>query len=282
MRWLLRLYPRVWRERYEEEMLAVLEEHKVTPATLVDLLMGALDANLNENDFTQGVASVANRLRSGIVMVFCAFMSFGVGWGMLQRVTDPMTQFQAVNKSHPEFGVLFDAVFIAGCLSFLAFLAGGLPVFFISVKRAIKNRQQDVLVPVWISVACLLLFVISTTALLAWHPQTHIYTYLIGFLILTALLLIVGTVAVSLVVARTEFQLSEIKFVFVPEVVILFSMVISVVLSTVLIITITAHAPQLFQSQDVNSPMFVTGIMFMALGAIFGTKGLTRGMRARH
>jgi len=33
MRWLLRLYPRAWRERYEEEMLAVLEEHKMTVAT---------------------------------------------------------------------------------------------------------------------------------------------------------------------------------------------------------------------------------------------------------
>lgn len=41
---LLRLYPRAWRERYEDEMLAVLEEHDVTLATHVDLLRGAVDA----------------------------------------------------------------------------------------------------------------------------------------------------------------------------------------------------------------------------------------------
>lgn len=41
---LLRLYPRAWRERYEAEMLAVLEEHDVTLATHVDLLRGAVDA----------------------------------------------------------------------------------------------------------------------------------------------------------------------------------------------------------------------------------------------
>lgn len=40
MRWLLRLYPRIWRDRYEEEVLAVLEAHKVTPTTVFDLLVG--------------------------------------------------------------------------------------------------------------------------------------------------------------------------------------------------------------------------------------------------
>jgi hypothetical protein len=41
---LLRLYPRAWRERYEAEMLALLEEHDVTLATRLDLLRGAFDA----------------------------------------------------------------------------------------------------------------------------------------------------------------------------------------------------------------------------------------------
>ncbi|GHO71538.1 hypothetical protein KSC_104300 [Ktedonobacter sp. SOSP1-52] len=46
-RTLLRLYPRAWRERYEEEMLAVLEQHIITPLTIFDLLLGALDARLD-------------------------------------------------------------------------------------------------------------------------------------------------------------------------------------------------------------------------------------------
>jgi hypothetical protein len=41
---LLRLYPPSWRSRYEGEVLAVLEEHEVTLATRLDLLLGALDA----------------------------------------------------------------------------------------------------------------------------------------------------------------------------------------------------------------------------------------------
>jgi hypothetical protein len=45
-RWLLRLYPRTWRARYEAEVAAVLEQHGCTPRTLVDLAAGALDARL--------------------------------------------------------------------------------------------------------------------------------------------------------------------------------------------------------------------------------------------
>jgi hypothetical protein len=282
MHWLIRLYPRVWRERYEEEMLAVLEDHKITIATIFDLLIGAIDANLSYSGLAEGANDMANRVRSGIVMIFCAFMLFGVGWSMLQRITDPLNEFQAMAKFHPEFGVLFDSVFIVGCVAFLAFLLGGLPLFFISVKRAIKNKQKDVLAPYWIAASCLLIFVISTTVLVALHPQTYLFIYLIGYLLLSAILLIIGTVAVSLVIGRTNFQLSELKFMFVPEVVILFGMVVSVLLSTILMIMITAHAPQLFDTQDVGSRMFITGNVLMAIGTIFAAMGLRHGVTGKY
>lgn len=278
MRWLLKLYPHVWRERYEDEMLAVLEEHKITPATVLDLLIGAFDANLNFNGFTEGVSYMINRIRSGIVMVFCAFVLYGVGWSLLQRLNDPIPNFQVIDKIHPEFGILYKAIFIVGFISFIAILIGGFPIFFISVKRAFRNGKQDVLRQFWVSLSCLLLFALFTTILVIWHPHTHIYPILIGDLILSALLLVVGTIAVSLVLARTEFQLPELKFVYIPEITILFSMVVSVVLSTILIVRITAHAPQLFITQDVSSSMFITGIILMSLGTIFASMGLKRGI----
>ncbi|WP_100489006.1 hypothetical protein [Sporolactobacillus pectinivorans] len=281
MRWLLKLYPRAWRVRYEDEMLAVLEEHKITLVTMIDLLIGALDANLNFSFFTEGVSYMTNRIRSGIVMVFGAFVLYGVGWSLLQRLNDPVPNFQVVDKIHPEFGVLYHAVFIVGSISFLTILIGGLPIFFISVKRAFKNRKSDVLHPFWFSLSCLLLFAlftaIFTVMLVFWHLQAYIFALLIGYLILSTLLLIAGTAAVSLVVIRTEFQLSEIKFVYIPEIVILFGMAVSVVLSTILIVQITVHSPQLFMTQDVNSLMFITGLFLMSLGTIFASMGLKRG-----
>ena len=40
--WILHFYPHRWRERYQEEMLAVLEQHTISLLTLLDLLLGAL------------------------------------------------------------------------------------------------------------------------------------------------------------------------------------------------------------------------------------------------
>ena len=41
--WLLRFYPRAWRERYEEEFLALLEQYAPTFRDLLDILLNALN-----------------------------------------------------------------------------------------------------------------------------------------------------------------------------------------------------------------------------------------------
>jgi hypothetical protein len=47
MRALLRLYPRAWRERYEDEMRVVLAAERPTLRLALDLIAGAVDARLN-------------------------------------------------------------------------------------------------------------------------------------------------------------------------------------------------------------------------------------------
>jgi hypothetical protein len=44
MKWLVRLYPPAWRDRYEKEFLAVLEERPITPSIAFDVCRGAADA----------------------------------------------------------------------------------------------------------------------------------------------------------------------------------------------------------------------------------------------
>lgn len=44
---LLRLYPRAWRERYGDELLALLEDRPPSPLDLIDLARGAFDARLH-------------------------------------------------------------------------------------------------------------------------------------------------------------------------------------------------------------------------------------------
>jgi drug/metabolite transporter (DMT)-like permease len=47
MRRLIRLYPAAWRERYGDEMAAVLEDRPPGPFDVADLLLGAIDAHLH-------------------------------------------------------------------------------------------------------------------------------------------------------------------------------------------------------------------------------------------
>jgi hypothetical protein len=51
--WIICLYPQRWRKRYEDEMLALLEQHTVTLATHFDLLLGVLDARLDPSYRTE-------------------------------------------------------------------------------------------------------------------------------------------------------------------------------------------------------------------------------------
>lgn len=44
--WFVRLYPRAWRERYGAEMSAMLEQMSLTPAAVIDLVAGAIDARV--------------------------------------------------------------------------------------------------------------------------------------------------------------------------------------------------------------------------------------------
>jgi hypothetical protein len=47
VRLLVRLYPRIWRERYGDELAALLEERPSGPFDVADVLLGALDAHLH-------------------------------------------------------------------------------------------------------------------------------------------------------------------------------------------------------------------------------------------
>jgi hypothetical protein len=54
----LRLYPRAWRQRYEDEMLAVLEAAAIGWKGRMDLVGGAIDARIHSASRVPGVAAL--------------------------------------------------------------------------------------------------------------------------------------------------------------------------------------------------------------------------------
>jgi DNA-binding PadR family transcriptional regulator len=87
--WMLCLYPLAWRERYDQEMIALLEQHQITLWTVLDLFIGALDARLDPHYRRKRQLLPLRRLQVSwkwffsAVLVFCFSLLFwsGMGWG---------------------------------------------------------------------------------------------------------------------------------------------------------------------------------------------------------
>ncbi|MBV9229772.1 MAG: hypothetical protein JOZ18_10700 [Chloroflexi bacterium] len=74
--WILCLYPKGWRQRYEDEMVALLEQHTVTLATIFDLLLGALDARLDPTYRTERALFLFKNERMTATTFLCAYAIF--------------------------------------------------------------------------------------------------------------------------------------------------------------------------------------------------------------
>ena len=70
--WLVKLYPRAWRERYEVEMLALLSEYQITLLTIFDLLFGVVDARLDPHYRTEQALSALKRPYAATMIFFAA------------------------------------------------------------------------------------------------------------------------------------------------------------------------------------------------------------------
>lgn len=74
----LRLYPLAWRERYEMEMVALLEQHRITLWTMLDLLIGALDARLDPHYHRTQQLILLRRFQTSWRLVMGAFVAFWI------------------------------------------------------------------------------------------------------------------------------------------------------------------------------------------------------------
>ena len=97
MRWLVRLYPAGWRERYGEEFEALLADLPATPALVYDVLRGAVDAWSGGSmerrtgvlgDRTTAVVS-AGALAAPVVFVIAVWLKYGLGNGALYDPLEP-------------------------------------------------------------------------------------------------------------------------------------------------------------------------------------------------
>src|SRR5690242_18614337 len=78
-RMLVRCYPRRWRRRYGDELLAVLEQHQAGPRTVLNLAVSALSTHLDPAYRMEGVTMVW--LRRSLIAVTAFVVLVGLfGW----------------------------------------------------------------------------------------------------------------------------------------------------------------------------------------------------------
>lgn len=224
--WLLRLYPLEWRARYGEEFAALLEDYPLSPLSLWDVLLGALDARLAPLDTNGRILRMLNQPRRSAIIVFCAYIVFVLAGGSFNQMIED--DLKTLNGAHPQLAAAYYVVFYGAIVSLLAVLAGGLPIAYAILRRVLAEHRRDIL----------LLFAVpplSLAALLGWtwvglnviapaHPgataqSTSGHLLFVLFVAAFGLAALASTAAVSIAVARCDVSPRLYRFALAPAVV---------------------------------------------------------------
>ena len=119
---LVRAYPRSWRERYGDEVLAWVEEGGLGPARALDLLRGALDARLHPELVGEGSTRMVERLRGAVLGVLCGYAVFVVAGAGYQKLTE-YEDFTEAAQRHAALGVAFRTIVVASVVALGAMVA---------------------------------------------------------------------------------------------------------------------------------------------------------------
>ncbi len=143
--WLLRLYPRAWRGRYEDEFRALLEQHHVTVVTFLDVLLGALDAHLFPQLEAGRILNMTARIRTAVIMVLWGWVGFYPAGHHVYSLMFS-SPFMAATQMNPATAIAYTFVVVGVMVSFLAVAAGGIPVAWSALASAIKGRRIGILI----------------------------------------------------------------------------------------------------------------------------------------
>jgi hypothetical protein len=226
--YLLRLYPRTWRGRYEEEFLAMLEQRPLSFLDGIDLFFGALDAQLHPHLGTTGMPFhermiyLLTMLRRSLLTIFCAYVGFILAGWAFQKMTE-YDDFREAAQTHSIVGLSFQLVVIGAVAALLAVLVGGLPIAVAVVRSTLAQKRWGslLLLATPILAFALLLGIISllqTFYPLGQHSLTGQIvldrSLFFGTLIAAA---IVSTGSVCFAVARSEISERLLRFAVLPS-----------------------------------------------------------------
>lgn len=314
--WLIRLYPRVWRERYAAEFDILLEQCLHSPLDVVDVFLGAVDAHLqllNGENVNWRIMNMVNKLRTTLLIVFTAYIGFIIAGFSLVGLADdsPMLPLMKTNQA---LAFTWTTIQAGAVVALLAVVIGGLPLALMVIRRALMTNRRRLgllLVPLF-SILALVLYV--GLIFLAGTSRIHIAgvfpvvpsgnfppgnrLMLAGLMLVFILGAIASTLAVWKIVSNIDpgqetihiagrgLTVKPYTFAFVPAVITTVSMLV------MLIATLTwgwmafSALPQVYAGNfgpwQTNTQVWFYGIVtLMILCTLVGFFGLARSRSAR-
>lgn len=298
-RYLIRLYPHTWRERYEDEVLAMLEQQRsLSFSDGVNLFFGALDVHLHPHLGTTGmtlyerILAMFVTLRRSLLTIFCAYIGFILAGAAFQKMTE-YHDFTETAQTNSIVGLSFNLVVIGAFVALLAVLAGGLPIAIAIVKSALTQKRYGSLLLLAIPILAFAVFLGTTLLLKAiYQPGNHLSP--VGPLLLDRGLFfgtfiaaaIASTGAVCFAVARSEISRKLLCFAVLPSILATLSMVLVLAATIIWGLGLRDAAPQLFAGNDGIVGSSTTGtwlaiVIAMAIATVLAAVSLLRGLSAR-
>lgn len=281
---LLRLYPHAWRDRYEDEVAAVLAAHHVTYWTVLDVLLGALDAHLHRDLLPGRLTSMAHRIRTSEITIFCAFVLFCIAWLPLGLVRDPLPVWQAATVGHPAQLVALTILGLAYLVAAAAILVGGLPLLISALAQSINARR-------WRLLALFIVPLLAAAALVAvkfadipWSSESESgvllmrqpITLQVGLIILPLVAIGGSTVAVAAAIGRSELHLDMFRFALLPAGVATAALALGLLGAVALTAFLSTEAPQV----NAWPPLQVGGLLLMLAAVGLAGAALRHGIQA--
>jgi hypothetical protein len=313
--WLLRLYPRPWRERYADEFEAMLEQCLNSPLDVIDVMLGAFDAHLqllNGENVNWRLMNMINKLRTTILIVFASYIGFIVaGMALVGMLDDsPMIPYMQADLAST---VAMDIIRVGSVVALLAVVVGGLPLAITMIRRALKvdRRNLPLLLVPGISFFVLVLY-FGFIFLLA-SGRIHINgiaqvvqpgffplgnrLLLGGLMLIFVLGAIASTLAIWKAVSRTDNEqltfhpmgttvnVAIYKFAYIPAVITSVSMAVMLVATLVWSVLVFSALPQVLSGdfgpwQTSTQPWLYGIIGLMLFCSLSAVLGITRGRSA--
>jgi hypothetical protein len=293
--WLVRAYPRAWRERYEEEFVAMLEQGPVSIRDLFDVTLGVVDAWLRPQVVYEGRLVMVDRMRGSVLAVLWAWAGVVVGGVGFRKLTE-YDDFVLAARDNALVGVAFDAVVVGAVVALAAVTVGGAPVAYAALRKALSEGRKDVplllCMPVLFGagfvgyVLVLVRVIYPALGPVAGHGTINVALFLslVGAFLLAAL---ASVGAVTAAVGRVEVGGRILRFALYPAAVAAAAMAVVLVGVTIWGLGLLAQAPALFSGDEgiLATPTYATWLAIvavMAVSTVVAVVASIRGLRVQN